>query len=319
MKKFSFLIVILVLVFGGMLAWWINGASAVNPRDKTQQTFSIKKGEGVRAVANNLKTQGLIKDPVVFYLVVRRLGIDSKIQAGDFFLSPSQSATQIAKALQTGTYDVRIVIPEGKRAEEVADILKERVDTYDESWRSKLILNEGYLFPDTYSFPKDVNIEQVISIMRDNFEAKYSQIENTGRTNLSKESVVILGSLVEREAKHAEDRPLVASVMLNRLRIDMPLQIDATVQYALGYQASEKDWWKKDLTFRDLEITSPYNTYTNPGLPPGPIANPGYEVLNAVANPAQTNYIFYISDKSGNNHYARTLDEHNANIKKYGL
>lgn len=308
-----------VLVLGGALAWWINGTSAINPHDKTQKTFSVKKGESVRIVANNLKEAGLIKDPVIFFLVVKQLGLDQKIQAGDFFLSPSQSAVSIAKSLQTGTYDVHVVIPEGLRAEEIADLFKDRVDSYDESWRTNLILHEGYLFPDTYSFPKDVAIDTVLSTMRDNFEAKYEQISNKENSRLSKEQIVILGSLIEREAKHGVDRPLVASVMLNRLRIGMPLQIDATVQYALGYQEDTGKWWKRALTFADLKIDSPYNTYVNNGLPPKAIANPGFEVLNAVVNPAQTDYLFYISDKSGNNHYARTLDEHNANIKKYGL
>ncbi len=317
LKKFSFLIVILILFVGGLLAWWLNGTAPVNPNDKTQKAFSIKKGEGVRAVANNLKTQGLIKDPVMFYLVVRRLGIDSKIQAGDFFISPSLNATQVAKALQTGTYDVRIVIPEGKRAEEVADILKERVDSYDESWRSKLVLNEGYLFPDTYSFPKDVTIEQVISVMRDNFETKYSQIENSSRSNLSKEDVVILASMVEREAKHDQDRPIVASVLFNRLDASMPLYIDATIQYAIG---TPKEWWPTlPDTGGNVSPDSPYNTYTHSGLPPTPISNPGVEVIKAVFNPAKTDYLYYITDKSGVNRYGRSLDEHNANIKKYGL
>ncbi len=317
MKKFSFVIVFLVLILAGFLAWWINGTAAVNPADKTQKAFSIKKGEGVRAVANNLKTQGLIKDPVVFYLVVRRLRIDNKIQAGDFFISPSLNATQVAKALQTGTYDVRVVIPEGKRAEEIADLLKERVYSYDESWRSKLILNEGYLFPDTYSFPKDVDVEQVISVMRDNFEEKYSGIENLGNTNLSKKDIVILASMVEREAKHSQDRPLVSSVLFNRLDAGMPLYIDATIQYAIG---TPKKWWPTlPDTGGNVAPNSPYNTYTHSGLPPTPISNPGLEALKAIFNPATTDYLYYISDKTGVNRYGRTLDEHNANIQNYGL
>ncbi|HUQ84842.1 MAG TPA: endolytic transglycosylase MltG [Candidatus Limnocylindrales bacterium] len=317
MKKFSFIIVLFILVIGGFLAWWLNGTAAVNPLNKDQKSFSIKKGEGVRAVANNLKAQGLIKDPVIFYLVVRRLGIDSKIQAGDFFISPSLNATEVAKALQTGTYDVRIVIPEGKRAEEVADILRERVGSYNESWRAKLTLNEGYLFPDTYSFPKDVNIDQVISVMRDNFEAKYSQIEKDGGLNLSKKDVVILASMVEREAKHDQDRPIVASVLFNRLNADMPLYIDATIQYAIG---TPKKWWPTLTdTGGNVAPNSPYNTYTHAGLPPTPISNPGIEVIKAVLNPAKTNYLYYITDKSGTNRYGRSLEEHNANIKKYGL
>jgi UPF0755 protein len=319
MKKFSFVIVFLVLLLGGVLAWFISGSSPVNSSDKTTRPFMVNKGESVRMVANNLKADGLIKDPVIFFIIVKRLGLDNKIQAGEFHLSPSMNATKIANALRTGTYDIQVVIPEGKRAEEVADILSRSVSTYDDSWRQQLIPHEGYLFPDTYSFPKDVTIDEVISIMRENFDEKYNQIPNSGRSPLPKEDIVILGSLIEREAKHEKDRPLVASVLFNRLRIGMPLQIDATVQYALGYQRDGKTWWKRDLTFADLKINSPYNTYIITGLPPGPIANPGEDVLRAVINPAKTDYLFYISDKSGNNHYAKTNEEHELNKKRHGL
>ncbi len=319
MRKFSFLIVFLVLILGGILAWWVNATAAADISDKSQKTFIIKKGEGVREIASHLKSEDLIKDPVIFFIVVKKFGLDQKIQAGDFQLSPSMSAVDIAKALQVGTSDFHIVIPEGKRAQEIADKLSERFPTFQESWRGKLIIYEGYLFPDTYSFPKESTIEQIIDIMRANFEKKYSSINAGSQNKLSKDQVVIVASMVEREAKHDKDRPIVASVVLNRLKQGMPLQIDATIQYALGYQPSSKTWWKKELTFDDLKISSPYNTYEHSGLPPGPISNPGIDVLSAVLNPSNTNYLYYISDKSGQNHYARTLEEHNANIKKYGL
>ena len=131
------------------------------------------------------------------------------------------------------------------------------------------------------------------------------------------EKLVIIASLIEREAKLAADRPLTASVILNRLKIGMKLDIDATVQYALGYQTQEKSLWKKDLTNLDLEIDSPFNTYQNPGLPPAPIANPGLAAMEAVVNAPDTNYLYYISDKSGKLHLAGTIEEHNANIDQY--
>lgn len=319
MKKFSFLIVFLVLILGGVLAWWINGTLPPNPADTTKKSFEIKKGENVREIASHLKSEGLIKDPVIFFIVIKKMGLDSKIQAGDFMLSPSMSADKIARALQVGTSDLSFVIPEGKRAQEIADKLSDTFLTYDQSWRGKLILNEGYLFPDTYSFPKDATIDQIIEVMRTNFEKKYESISTNSTTSLSKEQIVIIASMVEREARHDSDRPLVASVILNRIKNGMPLQIDATVQYALGYQAVGRTWWKKELTFDDLKFNSPYNTYTNAGLPPGPISNPGENVLKAVMNAPQTDYLFYVSDKSGTNHYAKTLEEHNALIQKYGL
>lgn len=317
MKKFSFLIVMLALIIGGIGAWWINGISPANPSDDSYKTFSIGKGEGVRQVANNLKAQGLIKDPVIFFLFVKQQGIDSKIQAGEFRLSPAMNASEVAKVLQVATDDLRITVPEGKRAEEVADILEEQFPNYEASWRQSLIAQEGYLFPDTYSFSKEATIDDIITTMTNNFEEKYASIPQGPNSNLSKEDIVKIASLVEREAKHDEDRPIVAGVIINRLEAGMSLDIDATVQYAIGTPAK---WWPtlQDAA-RNIAPESPYNTYTNLGLPPTPISNPGLAVLQAVINAPDTEYVFYITDKTGTNRYGRTLEEHNANIERYGL
>jgi UPF0755 protein len=317
MKKFSFLIVIILLLVGGVAAWWMNTIGPVNSSDTKMQSFSVKQGEGIKEIASNLKDDGLIKDTVAFFLLVKYQKLDEKIQAGEFYLSPAMDATTIAKSLQTGTYDTRVTIPEGKRAEEVADILKDNLTSYDESWRDQLIANEGYLFPDTYSFAKDADIQTVITAMTGNFEKKYSEIPQSKRSRLTQEELVNIAAMVEREAQHADDRPLVASVILNRLDTGMVLNIDATIQYALGYQPAEKTWWKKHLSLDDLKLASPYNTYTNQGLPPGPISNPGIEVLTSVLDAPETDYLYYVSDSAGHNHYAKTLDEHNANVAKY--
>ena len=319
MKKFSFLIVIIILIFGGIAAWWMTTTSPVNAADTTQRTFTIKPGEGIKEIASNLKSEGLIKDTVAFFLLVKYNKLDEKIQAGDFYLSPAMDAEKVAKALQVGTYDTRVTIPEGKRAEEVADILKASLPSYDESWRDKLIAHEGYLFPDTYAFAKDADIDTIINAMTGNFDKKYAEIPEAQRARMSKEKLVIIASLVEREAQHADDRPLVASVILNRLDEGTVLNIDATIQYALGYQPAEHTWWKKHLSLDDLKLSSPYNSYTNIGLPPGPISNPGIDVLTSVLNAPDTNYLYYVSDSEGHNHYAKTLDQHNANIEKYNV
>lgn len=319
MKKLSFIIVLLALVIGGFFAWWINGLQAVDPSNTQQTIFTVKKGDTIREIANNLKTEGFIKDPVLFFLYLKQNGLDQKVQAGEFHLSPSMAAGDIAKALQKGSFDTYITIPEGKRADEIADILQAHLPQYQENWRPMLRFEEGYLFPDTYAFAKDVDITQIIAAMKANFEKKYITIPNTSTTPLTKEQIVILASIIEREAKLPEDRPLVASVMLNRIKNNMPLQIDATVQYALGYNSHEQTWWKKNLTLQDLKVNSPYNTYENTGLPPKPISNPGFEALKAVLEAPQTDYLYYISDKTGRNHYAKTFEEHASLIKQYGL
>lgn len=319
MRKLTivFILVIAFLSLGAI--WWTNGTSSSSPSDKKTRIFVVGKGEGVRSVANRLKKEGLIKDPIVFFLLVNFvLNIDEKIQAGDHRISPSMKAEDIGKSLTKSTNDVWITIQEGLRADEIADILQREIRTYNKSWRETLNANEGFLFPDTYLIPKNASLNIVLSILENNFDNKYSSIPNLDNTKLSKKEIVTVASLIEREAKFAQDRELVASVIFNRLGNGLKLDIDATVQYVLGYQDDEKDWWKKNLTLDDLKVDSAYNTYKNAGLPPGPISNPGLAALSATVNPASTSYLYYISDKKGKNHYAETLEEHNANIKKYG-
>ena len=309
--------IVAAVILCGMIFWWYNGNAAVNPTDQTVRIFVVHQGTLPGQIAQDLKDQGLIKDTFIFSLLIKELGIGDKIQAGSFQLSPAMDAETIARTLTTATVDINATIPEGKRAEEIADVLQQIMPDYMDSWRMELNNHEGYLFPDTYRFSRDATIDQIITTMTENFDKKFAEVTNN--TDLSKEEIVILASIIEREAKHDDDRRMVSSVLHNRLKIGMALQVDASIQYALGYNQAEKTWWKRGLTSADFALNSPYNTYINPGLPPHPIANPGLAALQAAANPADTDYIFYISDKQGINHYARTLAEHNANIKKYGL
>lgn len=318
MKKLTIVLLLLIAFFLGGMLWWNNGLSPVNSADKKSVVFVVQEGSGLKEISSNLETAGLIKNRIVFFLYTRFGKFEGKIQAGDFRLSPAMGAPEIAQNLTHGTLDIWVTIPEGKRGTEIAEILKEKLPTYDSSWPLTLSQKEGYLFPDTYLIPKDASIDTIITIMKNNFEQKYQTLD-ISKTKLTKDQIVTLASLVEREAKYAQDRPLVASVLLNRFEIGMKLDIDATVQYALGYSTDEKNWWRKNIAFEDLKISSPYNTYRNAELPPTPIANPGIEALRAVVNPADTNYMYYISDSAGRLHFAKTLSEHNANIKKFGL
>ena len=318
MKKI--IVIFILLIIGSLIVftWWNNGLSPANPKDKTSQIFVVPKGESIREIVNKLKTKNLIKDPIVFFLMIKKLGLDKKIEAGDFRLSPSMNAQEIAQNLTHGTIDIWVTIVEGQRAEEVADTLQEKVPGYKTDWKNDLIANEGYLFPDTYLIPKDADINLIISLMRKNFDKKFESIDNSNK-NLITHQIVIIASMIEREAKFPEDRPLVGSVILNRLNQALPLQIDATVQYVLGYQKDEKSWWKKNLTFEDLKIDSSYNTYKNVGLPSSPIANPGLGALQGAIMPPKTDYLYYVSDKSGHLHFAKNLEGHNFNIEKYNV
>ena len=317
MKKLFVVLGLFLIIAAAIGLWWNNGLLPANKADKTPVIFVVNKGEGVREIANHLKAQKLINDSIVFFLLTRFQGLDKQIQAGDFRINPSMSAQEIASALTHGTLDIWVTIPEGKRALEIAEILKEKIPSYKPSWDQELVANEGYLFPDTYLIPKDADINFIVTLLTNNFKNKYSTLPAS--KTLSKEQVVIIASLVEREGKNDTDRPLIASVILNRFNIGMKLDIDATVQYALGFQATEQRWWKKNLTTDDLKLVSPYNTYKVAGLPPTPISNPGLASLEAVVSPANTDYLFYMTDAKGITHFAKDIKEHNANIQKYGL
>ncbi len=319
MKK---LLLALAFVLGISAAGYIvyqEGVLPVDKNDTNKRTIVIKKGDTPNTIANTLYLEKLIRNRVVFFIVVKQLGIEKKIQAGDFNLTPAMSAFEIATALTKGSIDVWITIPEGLRKEEIAEILaKDLPDFSTADFLSKA--EEGNLFPDTYLIPKGANADMVIGILTNTFNEKYSSEmqAKAKRLNLTSKEVLILSSLVEREAQRADDRQPMASVLLRRLYEPMRLQIDASVQYALGYDRDEKTWWKKGLTVDDLKVDSAYNTYVRDGLPLGPICNPGIAAIEAVLNAdPKTPYLYYVNDTAGKLHFARTLEEHEENIRKY--
>lgn len=318
MKKLLFLISIMLLLLLGSYLYYREGSLPVNKLSKEDKIFVIRRGEALNSIAKNLENEGLIRNKIVFYAIVKQLGIEKTIQAGDFRLSSSMDAYQIANSLTHGTLDVWITLIEGTRKEEMAQVISQNLNIPEIEFVKKA--EEGYLFPDTYLVPKDATVDMIIKILKDNFNNKISTLTNGQNkiNGLTLNEVVILASMIEKEARENKDRPIIAGILLKRLQNDWPLQIDATIQYALGYQINEKTWWKKNLTKEDIDIDSPFNTYKNKGLPAGPISNPGYASLMAVTK-AQVNtpYWYYISDKAGRMHYAETLEEHNANISKY--
>jgi len=318
MKKIGVFLgfILIVGAFSAFFFW--DGILPADKNDKTSKIFVIREGDGLSRIANNLKNEGLIRNRIVFFAVVKQLGIEKNIQAGDFRLNPSLDTYQIAKNLTHGTLDTWITIIEGLRKEEIAQLISKNVGIPESQFLK--VSNEGYLFPDTYLIPKDATAGGIVKILEDNFNYRFNSSfrEKAKKNNLSTAEVITLASLVEREAKFDEDRKMVANVLHKRLKEGMKLDIDATVQYILGYQPNEKTWWKKNLTQTDLEISSPYNTYKNAGLPPGPIANPGLASIKAVVNSdSETPYLYYVSDKQGHLHFATTLEEQNENIRKY--
>jgi len=319
MKKPIILFSLLIISIFAVITIYREGVMPVNKNSKETKIFVIKPGQGLNEITKNLAAEGLIRNRIVFFFVIKQQNAEKKIQAGDFSLSPSMDAFQIAKILQHGTLDTWITVVEGWRKEQVAEVISKNFSNISEVEFSQLA-TEGYLFPDTYLIPTQATSESIIKIMKDNFDKKYTEPlrQKAKSLNLTDDQVVTLASLIEREAKYPEDRQMVADIVLKRIKNDWPLQIDATIQYVLGYQPKEKTWWKNGLTSDDLKIESPYNTYTNTKLPPAPIANPGLSSIEAIvnANPS-TPYWYYLSDSGGHLHFAKTLEEHEANIKKY--
>ena len=297
-----FLTIILITCF----TWYQWVIRPINPKIIDPQVFVIPQGQATGTIAKRLKQANLIKSDIAFKLLVDQKNYSNKLQAGDFRLTPSMDLETIIESLTHGSLDYWITFPEGLRVEQIAELLSEKTSNFS---KTEFIVAgkpyEGRLFPDTYLIPETASTQDIVNLLVDTFNQK---------SPTQDETLIILASLIEREAKHQEDRPIVASVLHNRLDINMPLQIDATVQYVLGKQG---EWWPNNLTFEDLKTLSPYNTYQNASLPPGPIANPGLNALKAAVNPDTTDYLYYISDENGYNHYAKNLEGHNANIKKY--
>ena len=317
MKKVIYIIAIIVSVAIALLTLYTEGKLPVNKNAEKSVMFVVNKGENLDSIINKLSSEKLIRNRVVFYLVVKQLGIERKIQAGDFRLSQSMSAEEIAKELTHGAVDIWVTVREGLRKEEVAEIMSKEFDISETEFNN--LSREGYLFPDTYLIPKNPSVEQIVNIMESTFNKRYSEeLQKKARKNgFTDLELITFASIIEKEAT-ANDKQEVADILFKRLRDNYPLQVDATVQYALGYQVNEKRWWKKQTTFEDLKIESLYNTYKNVGLPPNPICSPSLASIKAAANASvDTPYMFYLHDRKGKTYYAETYDQHLENIEKY--
>jgi len=306
--------------------------------DATPIDFEIQPGESLSAVANRLLQIGLISDPELFRRYLQYNKLDQGIEAGKFTLAKTMTIPDIAQTLQRGRRDeLTVTIPEGKRIEEVAQIVSAAIPQIDVGeflllagdaslWNSQFAFLsdvppggslEGFLFPDTYRLPLETDARDLVGRMLSNFGAKVTpqmraDAQAAGR---SLWDVTRLASIVEREAVVAEERPLIASVYLNRLDQGWPLDADPTIQYALGQSREPGNWWP-DLTLEDYQgVVADYNTYINPGLPPGPIANPGFGSIQAVIYPQPSDFFFFRASCSGDgtHQFARTLEEQFAN------
>ena len=278
-------------------------------------SFNIPEGSSIKDIGKVLAEHRLIIDNVGFPFIVRVLHYDKSLKSGQYQVSDVHSVFQLLDILNKGVApkQIKVTIPEGFTVEDIAKVLYQKgVIKNSKDFILKAQKYEGFLFPDTYFFLKGESVEAVIKKMKSRFyEVLPKDYEDKAEEKgLTLYQAVILASIVEKEAKFDEDRPLVASVFLNRLKVGMPLQSDATINYVL----KDKKLW---LTDKDLKIDSPYNTYTHTGLPPTPICNPGLKSLLAVVNAPKTDYYYFLTTKSGKAVFEKTLEEHNRDIRKY--
>jgi len=270
----------------------------------------IPEGTSIRSAATILKENNVIRSEFFFTVLAQLFG-GAGVRAGSYSFNRSLSVFEVAYRMNAGTTGlplIKITIPEGSTAKDVARILNEQLASFDEElFLQQARKHEGYLFPETYLFTDGVSPETVIQTMRNQFEQTITPLEEEiTQFGVPVSDVVIMASLLEKEARLYETKQIVAGILWKRIEIGMPLQVDAVFGYILDVDTFSP-------TFDQLEIDSPYNTYKNLGLPPGAIANPGLESLRAAVTPVETPYLYYLTGSDGTMHYGRTFDEHVAN------
>ncbi|MDP3735559.1 MAG: endolytic transglycosylase MltG [bacterium] len=275
----------------------------------------IPKGLTLHEAGVVLENAQVIRSPLLLRLVLALSGSERAVIAGDYFFSMRSNIFGIARRIRGGEYGLapgRVLVQEGATRSEIAEILAAKFGRFDPTRFIEITLGaEGYLFPDTYFFLPTVSAEEVARVMREQFDARIAslapEIEAFGRPLAD---IITMASLIEKEAHDLETMRRIASVLWNRMEVGMPLQVDAAFLYINGKNTFE-------LTHDDLATTSPYNTYKHIGLPPGPIASPGLGAIEAAVTPVETDYLFYLSDRSGHTYFARTFDEHKVNRRLY--
>jgi UPF0755 protein len=332
MKRLGFIISLAVLVALGAAAAFLMDlwAFADAPARESAETkiLSVAPGESFSTISDRLAEEGLILLPVKFRRYAMLRGFDKRVKAGEYELSAAMSPRRILNALVQGRVRLRrLTIPEGFDLVQIAAEVEAAglgaagdflAAARDPALVKKMGLEgetfEGYLFPDTYFFPKSESPEQMIAAMVERFRSVMTEDwrRRAEQIGFSVHQVVTLASIIEKETGAAAERPVIASVFHNRLKKNMRLETDPTVIYGL------KDF-DGNLTRKHLRTPTPYNTYKTRGLPPGPIASPGRASLKAALYPAETDYLYFVSKKDGTHHFSATFGEHRAAVRKYQL
>jgi len=291
--------------------------------------FTVEPGATGIRVGESLEERGIIRDRRLFVLALRFRGDRKTVQAGEYrFQSPLSTFDVLEKLVSGDTFTFAVTIPEGLTLLETAELLAAKGLADGSAIRSAfedraLVADldaeasslEGYLYPTTYRFPRKVAPDEIARTLVGQFKRVFDEERRAGaaKLGLTPREVVTLASVIEKETGLAEERPLIASVFWNRLRIGMPLQSDPTIIYALELAGR----FDGNLRRTDLELDSPYNTYRFPGLPPGPIASPGEASIRAVLEPKETSFLYFVSRNDGSHHFSSTYSEHVSAVRKY--
>jgi UPF0755 protein len=309
------LIIVTLLLVGVPLVAYLFSSAGLRGEDEPV-TVAVEQGDTLSSVAGKLEEAGVVGSSLLFELKARYDGWDKEIKPGEYQFRPGEEREEILKTLSSGASisAFTITIPEGLTLEQTARVVEqesgvpagefeaaaEKTD-YDYTFLDDLDIEttEGFLFPKKYEFEGEKSAEQIVDRLLEQYLVEKKELDFEAakkRLNLTEYELVTVASLVEKESANPEERSLIAGVIYNRIRSGMPLQIDATVQYVLGKP-------KEDLSLDDLEVESPYNTYKNRGLPPGPIASPSRESIRAALEPAETNYLYYVLEADGKEHF----------------
>lgn len=300
---------VLILIIGGFLSL-VAYLNVIAPPVgfPTGELVSVEDGLPLSQVIANLKEQQVVRSAIALRVAIMLIGQEKSVRAGDYIFKEPRDLFSVARALSTGAYGLepnRIRIPEGAMRRDMARIFEGRLQRFDsEQFMAKTTDMEGYLFPDTYFFLPNASEDTVILAMRQAFDAKIESIAGEiASSGKSLRDVVIMASILEREARIEKDRQMISGVLWRRLKIGMALQVDAVFLYTLGKGTYQ-------LTTKDLTAASPYNTYKNKGLPPTAIGSPSLSSLRAAVTPIDKGYLYYLADRHGTTYYSKTYEEH---------
>jgi len=316
-KLFLAFVLLLAVIAGGAGAWLYRGIrQPFRGYAAAEQFVDIPSGLGTRAIGERLVAAGVVRDAVTFRAALWTVGETTRLKAGEYrFADPMTSLGVIDKLRRGEVFVVPITFPEGLTVAEMSKIFESKRFGPAQAFVDAGLPLEGYLFPDTYKLSRHTGAPNLVRLMNEAFERALTPDMRAAaeERGFSVRDLVTLASIVEKETGNPSERPLVASVYENRLRIGMALQCDPTVIYALALAGRYDGKLGRD----DLIIDSPYNTYRYPGLPPGPIASPGLASLEAVLHPADSQFLYFVSRNDGTHVFSKTLAEHNKNVRRY--